>query len=179
MLDSINKIENEKQEKIKALEETILNMADSIKKNRLDMNIDYEALQLSNPWFEREYRIMQSKLFIYSLEVRKQFLCDNLEHLRTAIEIWNQQDEYKDKKEAIIAAWQWINFAIPIISSTFASFGRMFRNLPENSLGHLFIDEAGQATPQASVGAIYRSKHVMAVGDPSQIKPVVTLPNAV
>ena len=75
----------------------------------------------------------------------------------------------------IEAAWNWINMTIPVISSTFASFSRMCKNLGAETLGHLFIDEAGQALPQAAVGAIYRSRHVMVVGDPLQIKPVLTL----
>ena len=75
----------------------------------------------------------------------------------------------------IEAAWNWINMTIPVISSTFASFSRMCKNLGAETLGHLFIDEAGQALPQAAVGAIYRSRHVMAVGDPLQIPPVLTL----
>ena len=75
----------------------------------------------------------------------------------------------------IKAAWNWINITIPVISSAFASFSRMCKNLGAETLGHLFIDEAGQALPQAAVGAIYRSRHVMAVGDPLQIKPVFTL----
>ena len=78
-------------------------------------------------------------------------------------------------QQLILKSWQWLNFTVPIISTTFASFGRMFKNLKENSIGNLFIDEAGQALPQASVGAIFRSKRVMVVGDPAQIRPVLNL----
>ncbi|RKJ24779.1 DNA helicase, partial [Butyricicoccus sp. 1XD8-22] len=89
-----------------------------------------------------------------------------------------KQSEYIEKEnghQLILESWQWLNFTIPVVSTTFASFGRMFKNLKENSLGNLFIDEAGQALPQASVGAIFRSKKVMVVGDPSQIRPVLSL----
>lgn len=141
----------------------------------LDMSLNYEDLQISNPWFSEEYRIAQSKLFITALIVRKQFLYDNRKNLKAAMMIWNKQQEYLEKKHIIVAAWNWINLTIPVISSTFASIARMCKYMGENTLGHLFIDEAGQALPQASVGAIFRSKHIMVVGDPSQIKPVLTL----
>lgn len=141
----------------------------------LDMSLKYEELQLLNPYFDEYYRIAQSKLFVAALKVRKQFLYDNRKNLKAAIIIWNKQNEQLDKKHIIVAAWNWINMTIPVISSTFASFSRMCRNMGAETLGHLFIDEAGQALPQASVGAIYRSKHIMVVGDPSQIKPVLTL----
>ena len=142
---------------------------------KLDMSLEYEKLHLSNPWFDEEYRIAQSKLFIQALKVRKQFLYENRKNINAAMIIWDKQNDYINKKHLIVAAWNWINMTIPVISSTFASFSRMFRNMDAKTLGHLFIDEAGQALPQASVGAIYRSKHVMVVGDPSQIKPVLTL----
>src|SRR5690606_15643800 len=51
-----------------------------------------------------------------------------------------------------------------------------FGKLPGNSLGWLFIDEAGQALPQAAAGAIMRAKRAVVVGDPLQIPPVISLP---
>lgn len=144
----------------------------------LDFSLSYDELQKSNPWFTKQFRILQSELFISALKVRKQFLYENRRNLKVARIIWNKQSEYIGKEngdQLISESWQWLNFAIPVVSTTFASFGRMFKNLNENSIGNLFIDEAGQALPQASVGAIFRSKKVMVVGDPSQIKPVMTL----
>lgn len=140
-----------------------------------NMNQQYAYLQLSNPWFDETYRVAQSKLFIMALRVRKQFLYENRKNIKAAIIVWRQQEKYLERKPVIEAAWNWINMTIPVISSTFASFSRMCRNLEAETLGHLFIDEAGQVLPQAAVGAIYRSRHVMVVGDPLQIKPVLTL----
>lgn len=151
------------------------NILSDNKTEPLNMNQEYKALQLSNPWFDESYRIAQSRLFIMALRVRKQFLYENRKNIAAARIIWGQQNKYWERKPVIEAAWNWINMTIPVISSTFASFSRMCRNLGAETLGHLFIDEAGQALPQAAVGAIFRSRHVMAVGDPLQIKPVLTL----
>lgn len=140
-----------------------------------DMKVSYDKLQLSNLWFDEEYRLAQSRLFIKALQVRKQFLYENIKNVKGAINIWKNQENYLERIDLIEIAWHWINLTIPVISSTFASFGRMCRNIRKDTLGHLFIDEAGQALPQSAVGAIFRSEHVMVVGDPSQIKPVLTL----
>ena len=145
----------------------------------LNMHADYRSLQFSNPWFDEEYRILQSKLFIDALKVRKQFLYENRRSIKAAYTIWNKQKEYKENRQVIAEAWNWINMVIPVISSTFASFARMCANLGEESLGYLFVDEAGQALPQAGVGSIFRSKKVMVVGDPAQIKPVLSLDSSI
>lgn len=151
------------------------NIKNDSKTEALNMNQEYEDLQMSNPWFDEAYRVAQSKLFVMALRVRKQFLYENRKNVKASIIVWDQQEKYLERKPVIEAAWNWINMTIPVISSTFASFSRMCKNLGVETLGHLFIDEAGQALPQAAVGAIYRSRHVMVVGDPSQIKPVLTL----
>jgi superfamily I DNA and/or RNA helicase len=130
-------------------------------------------------WFDSKFRRKQTELFISALQVRKQFLLENKKSLKGAANILQNEKTNKtkdNKEELFFESWKWINFAIPVISTTFASFHRMFQNLQlSNSVPRLFIDEAGQALPQAGVGALLRSKRVMAVGDPSQIPPVLTL----
>lgn len=142
----------------------------------LDFEKDYDSLQMSNPWFDKNYRIEQSKLFVSALQVRKEFLYENRKNINAAVNIWKYQNNYVEKNKKLInIAWNWMNLCIPVISSTFASFSRMLKNIDENVLGHTFVDEAGQALPQAAVGAVFRSKNIMVVGDPFQIKPVLTL----
>ncbi|MER2000210.1 MAG: AAA domain-containing protein, partial [Lysinibacillus sp.] len=174
----LQKLVKDKQEKTDVFDKWLSGEREKIKRIQQQMQIlereltrynikgisfdeSYEQLQKSNPWFTEDYRSQQTQLFIAALKVRKQFLYDNFKNLQAAVIIWNKKAEYIGRLSGEIImkeAWQWINFAIPVISTTFASFGRMFNVLHENSLGHLFIDEAGQALPQASVGAIFRSK---------------------
>lgn len=72
--------------------------------------------------------------------------------------------------------WDAFFFIVPVVSTTLASFDRLFTGMGQDSLGWLLVDEAGQATPQSAVGAIWRSQRAVLVGDPLQIEPVFTVP---
>jgi hypothetical protein len=72
--------------------------------------------------------------------------------------------------------WSTLFMVVPSLSTTFASIDRMLGDLPAKSLGWLLVDEAGQALPQAAIGANMRAKRTIVVGDPIQIPPVVTMP---
>ncbi len=43
---------------------------------------------------------------------------------------------------------------IPVVSTTFASLPRLFRDVGREALGWLLVDEAGQASAQQVVGGI-------------------------
>lgn len=174
----------EKENKLNGLNNKIYLLEEEINQSNirpLDLTKSYADLQQDNPWFDKQYRVEQSKLFIAAMAVRKQFLSENVKSLKGSCNIWNRMSDYTipDRIYLISMAWSWINFTIPVISTTFASLGGMFKYMGIGSISNLFIDEAGQATPQSAVGAILRSNRVIAVGDPAQITPVVPLSNGI
>ncbi|WP_110707259.1 DEAD/DEAH box helicase [Salinicola sp. CR57] len=81
-----------------------------------------------------------------------------------------------DDRDAAKALWQMLFMIVPVVSSTFASVANQFKALNEGEIGWLFIDEAGQASPQQAVGALWRARRAIVVGDPLQIEPVFTVP---
>jgi hypothetical protein len=134
----------------------------------------------STPWVTEELNSKREELFIAALAVHRAFIdaaaseiLHNLGALRLA-SVGMQKNE--EGRRLLGDLWSTLFLVVPVLSTTFASVERMLADVPPNTLGWLLIDEAGQATPQAAMGAILRAKRTIAVGDPLQIQPVVSLP---
>ena len=141
---------------------------------------DARRRELAGAWTDPQWNAARSRLFLAALRLHQDFLAAEPTRMRkslhAAMDVLAGEVGQSVPAEAVQAAWQSLFFVVPVLSTTFASFARVFSHLGQESLGWLFIDEAGQATPQAAVGAIWRSRRVVVVGDPMQLEPVVTLP---
>ena len=138
-----------------------------------------EERELSAPWADEEFSRARTRLFLAALALHKAFILNAgpriFKNLNAMMYILDGKGRPKDAA-ATLAAWQTLFLVVPVVSTTFASVGRMFTGLGRESLGWLLVDEAGQAAPQNAAGALWRCRRTVIVGDPLQLEPVVTLP---
>ncbi|CAI8885772.1 DNA helicase [Pseudomonas donghuensis] len=142
-----------------------------------------DAIELLEPWVLENWRQARAKVFIEALSLHRTFfqieakrLTANLYFITSVLTGGRYQGV---SRELVRSAWASLFMAVPVLSSTFASFARSFGSLGCGEIGWLLVDEAGQATPQAAVGALWRARRAVLVGDPLQLKPIVTVSDAV
>ncbi|WP_240669090.1 AAA domain-containing protein [Dyella sp. M7H15-1] len=123
---------------------------------------------------------LRAKLFLQAVELHRVSILANAGKFIGNLWVVNGMltNGLQDKLPLDQRHWLWnvFFFVVPVVSTTLASFDRLFAGMEQDSLGWLLIDEAGQATPQSAAGAIWRSRRAVIVGDPLQIEPVFTVP---
>jgi hypothetical protein len=143
---------------------------------------DRSAAQMQSPWLGRALQQARDEVFICSLLVHRAFIdaaAQKIRHnLASALAVMQGRSLAEKQEPARRSLWATLSLVVPVISTTFALMSRLFGPMGRESLGWLLIDEAGQALPQAAVGAIWRARRSLVIGDPLQIPPVVTTPVA-
>lgn len=141
---------------------------------------DDSTRELAAPWADPQITQARSELFFAALDLHQAFLRCTAKTMRAnlmaAMDVVTGGVPPTLGEPARRAAWQSLFLVVPVVSTTFASLDRVFAGVGRGALGWLFIDEAGQATPQMAVGAMWRAQHTVVVGDPLQLEPVVSLP---
>lgn len=137
-------------------------------------------LQRSSPWLGQPFQSSRDQLFVAAFNLHRAFIDVTARYLRhnlmvamTLLKNRSLPPEFESMRRSL---WASLFLVVPLASTTFASVNRLFGRLGREQLGWLLIDEAGQAAPQAAVGAIWRASRVLSIGDPLQIEPVVTVP---
>ncbi len=138
--------------------------------------INEPDLQRNAYWQNVEVNRLRSEVFVKAMALHEAWLFEALDISKFRTQVFKLSDllAAPHKVPDPEALWRLFFMIVPVASTTFASVGRMLGGLSEEAIGWLFIDEAGQAIPQAAVGAIMRAKRVLVVGDPLQIEPVFT-----
>ena len=143
--------------------------------------LDRDRQHQLTPWFPPEAQRLRDEVFIAAIALHRAFIDAAAKPLRhnlgALMNAFTTQMLPGAGKQALLPdLWASLFLVVPLISTTFASVNRMLGKLPLESLGWLLVDEAGQALPQAAVGALLRTRRAVIVGDPVQIEPVVVLP---
>ncbi len=142
----------------------------------------HQARQMTVPWLAEEQQRLRDDVFLAAMQLHRTFLDAAAKPLRhnlgALMSVFGGRRLPTLEKQALLPdLWASLFLVVPLISTTFASVERMLGDLPSETFGWLFIDEAGQALPQAAVGALFRTRRAVVVGDPVQIEPIVGLPD--
>ncbi|MCQ4022615.1 MULTISPECIES: ATP-binding protein [unclassified Ruminococcus] len=138
-----------------------------------------EKSQASCPWVYERYNEMREELFYQALQVNKAFVLSSKhvkQNLQRLFSLWDGKYSIDDCKNSYGDLLNTLLLVIPVISTTFASTETFLSDIQQDELGLLIVDEAGQATPQSALGALWRCKRAIIVGDPLQVEPVLTVP---
>lgn len=135
-----------------------------------------EQMQSSNPLTNAEFDKAREELFYQALVLHGSFVINSYKwrcNLYSLLAFWDNKYTPDEKERIFPHLLNSLFFLVPVVSTTFASVQKMLEYIGKEQLGLLIVDEAGQAAPQCAVGALWRAKKAIIVGDPKQVEPVV------
>jgi superfamily I DNA and/or RNA helicase len=190
---------NELEQKIENIEREIKDKEDLLKTTELELgemllskdlylkaisgetlsDAEKEKIYKFTPYNHRELNNLRMKIFIESLKLHKLLILKYNDDFKYILNLFkgylSRPDSFDNSKYTVEDLFNAFFFVIPVTSTTFDSFGTLFKLINMAGIGYLMIDEAGQAVPQKALMSLYKSNKAIIVGDPLQIEPVVNL----
>lgn len=145
--------------------------------NEAVFQADNEKMQPSNPLVNAAFDKAREELFYRALVLHGSFIVNSYKwkcNLYSLRYLWEGQYSAEEKELIFPHLLNSLFYLVPVVSTTFASVQKMLEYIGREQLGLLIVDEAGQAAPQCAVGALWRARKAIIVGDPKQVEPVVT-----
>ena len=187
-----NEIDNrysEKEQKENLVKYIYENIGDMLIKKDLFLKTILEPENLTTEEKENIYRfnayrneklnMLRMQIFIESLKLHMQLILKHKTEfayiLKFIVVLLSNPSTFEKFKYSVDELFDAFFFIVPVTSTTFASFGNLFSQVPMSYIGYLMIDEAGQAVPYSAAMPLYKSQRAIVVGDPFQIEPVVTI----
>ena len=183
-----NRAALELAERLEALEE----LARRVQKETHDRKNDIETLrvpcrefwkdgawQIKSVWNDERLEMLRSRLFLLALRLHEWTIKACAREFSADIGVVTRYLRGAPVEDTEVAdIWNALFFVVPVVSSTLASFSRLFSGMGQGSIDWVLLDEAGQATPQSAAGALWRAARAAVIGDPQQIEPVVPQPGS-
>ena len=146
----------------------------------LNEGVSEDEIQRREPWHDAEFSEARQELFCSAMRLHQAFVAHGFGKIKNTLTALIAMNNGGIQPGSITGGahhlWEMLFLVVPVLSTSFASFSRMFQGCGRESLGWLLIDEAGQSTPQQALGAIWRSRRVVVVGDPLQLEPIIQIP---
>lgn len=123
-----------------------------------------EKRELSAPWSDEEWTTARTKVFAAALRLHKAFIYANAasikKNLNAFVDYLKGRVRLRETMRGASDVWATFHLVVPVVSTTFASFDKLFGNLKREEIGWLLIDEAGQAVPKS----VYTSSAIVHLG---------------
>lgn len=129
------------------------------------------------PNLDRELELARVQVFAAALQLHGAALATQAAAVDQTMDTWAWAmiAPAAFTSEQRLSLWRSLFMDVPVVTTTFASAGRMLSDFGSNGLGTVVVDEAGQAPAHQAVPILAKARRAAVVGDPQQLDPIVTL----
>ena len=135
---------------------------------------------LKAPWLTRRYNREREKLFLMAVRLNREFAAASracrINYSRFGSLFGYGASEFSEasRREDLVTAFQCLSLVVPVLTMTIQQAMNLFAGvLKPDMIGTLVLLDGGTEAPRTAAGVLFRSRHVIVMGDPAQLGPQV------